>query len=207
MNLEHVFAKALSDHPQSPLGVRVKRAIRQVHAKPNLQRPLMARKETRALGYHWRQLGQRWSSLRLGGCAWVGPIGRLRADWLALGREAAELGVDAEEYAELLRQVALGIGLAHEGLTCPGRTYLLRLAESLPADATDACRVPGVRFFSPFTLLIAAVHDLADHSTEERVALRCRLDEDALIDEHLDYPDQVRSVCRRLAGWGALQRR
>jgi hypothetical protein len=154
-----------------------------------------------ALGYHWQQLGRRWSSLRIGGCGWVGPIEKLRAEWTALGNQGVGLGVDEAEYAELLGQLALGIGLAHDQLSCAGRTYLLRLAESLPSEATIVCCVPGVRFFSPLTLLIAAIHDLTDHSTEQRMALRCHLEEYPLIDQGLDDDNKMRSVCRALAAW------
>ena len=171
MSLEHAFARALADHPESRLAVRVKKSLRHVHR--NLERPVDAPESRvlRDLGYRFEQLGRSWSSFRLGGCPWVGPIERLRDDWHELRDETQRAGLGHEEHA-LLGRMARGLELRGEELDCRGRSYLLGVIKSMPTDRAEFCQLTGIRLFSPLTLFVEVIHDLEDHSLAERVAFR-----------------------------------
>jgi len=199
MSLEEAFAKALAARPDSRVAARVRKAIRHSRANPGPARGALDTRELQNLGYRFRQLGRRWASFRLSGCSWVGPIEQLRSEWRSL-REALAPDRSGEERAALLQQLALGIGPYDEGLDRPGRSYLLRVVETLPGEQATLCRLEGVRLFSPVTLLVEAIHDLAGHSLEERQALRDFLD-CAQVRDGPGGPATIQQVCRALARW------
>ena len=206
MSLEYAFTQALAEQPAARLGRRVKRALRHVHACPEAKLTYLPSHEVKRLGYRWHQLGKRWASLRLGGCSWVGPIERLRADWWDLLEQSANADCPSarlppDDGAELLRQFARGVGLVDDAIGTRERSYILRLAGSLPTDQADLCRVPGARLFSPFTILGAALDDLNQHDLAQRRAFRDRIEGAPTQDGHASYASRLHAFCLQGAEW------
>jgi hypothetical protein len=98
----------------------------------------------------------------------MGPISALREEWSVLWDEGQAGGTPADQ---LIYWLAQELGTSPR-LDPQARDYLLSLVAARGPDAPLLCRIERVRWLSPATVVVEAVHDLADHSSEERKALR-----------------------------------
>lgn len=204
MSMEYAFVRALETSRATPLAPKVRKAIRHSHkAQPHVSAQTdhasvwMA---DQAAAYQWRKLGKRWSSLRIGGCSWVGPIDALRAEWHALLERAREK--HPATTGALLQSFGDGLGVAGGSLDARSRDFLLHAAASRPEYSGGQSRLDGYRWFSPATLLVEAVLDLSGAQTEHYEALRkmlaCGRDEEP--DSHAST-DVLHQLCRTVGEW------
>ena len=178
MSMEYAFLRALETTQSAPLGPRVRKALRHSR-RPRTeaecpQPKVCGPSADQAMLYRWRKLGQRWASLRLGGCAWVGPIDAMRDEWGDLVTRVR--GQDPERFGPPLEALGDGLGLSDRCLDGRSRDYLLRAAATRAEYAGGQSRLPGVRWFSPATLVVEAVLDLSVATGQDYAALRARLE-------------------------------
>lgn len=200
MGMEYAFLEAMKANPRSRLAPRVKKAFQHQRASPSDSEEPCGCRECQALAYSWRQLGRAWADLQMGGCAWLGPIDRLRGRWRDLVGQTRAQQPELTP-AQLLWEFAHGAGLTKAALDQRGRDYLMRLFAARAGDAAQLCKIEGVRWLSPATLLYEAVTDVADHSPHERQALVDSLSDGASEPAELDAAALLLRVCRALAGW------
>lgn len=200
MSMEHAFLRALEANPTSRLIPRVRKGIRHSRKEDRSAEDGCYLPQLRQLRYRWQQLGRMWASLRLGGCSWVGPIPRLREEWQQLWAEVDERGA-GDGRADLLQELAIGIGLDKAALDRRGREYLMRLLASRSGDAARLCRVEGIRCWSPLTVFVEAVSDLAGHDCCDTEAFHAFLAERTASDPSVDATPQLPQLCRAVAIW------
>lgn len=197
MSVEQAFLKAVQTNPRSKLVVRIKKAIKRSRNGTADAPACPAHMRER---YGWNQLGRKWASLRLGGCAWVAPIEDLRREWRELHSEAGwQQGPEGR--VELLLQLAAGMGLSKDGLDARGRDYLMWLAASRPPEDLQLSRIDGARWFSPLSILVDSINDLAEHSPVERKAMRDFLSDRIASEQSPTESTWLRRFCRPLAEW------
>ncbi len=200
MGMEYAFLEAVKANPRSRLAPRVKKAFQHQRTSLGDIEEVCRCRECQALAYAWRQLGRAWADFQLGGCAWLGPIDRLRSRWRDLLDRTREQHPELTQ-AQLLWELSDGAGLSKGLLDQRGRDYLMHLLATHSGDAAQLCQIEGVRWMSPATLFYEAVNDLADHSTQERRALHDSLSAGAMGPAELDLSAQLLCLCRTLAGW------
>ena len=102
---------------------------------------------------------------------------------------------------EFLHELAKGMDLTTDGTDQRSRDYLLRILASPAGEDAVLCRVDGVRWFSPATILIGAVNDLADHSSDQQKAVREFLCARIQALAPPGDPPSVRWFCEAFADW------
>lgn len=180
MSMEYAFLRALETTQAPTLGPKVRKALRHSR-RPRKEGECTDPKGfgasvDRAMLYRWRRLGQRWASMRLGGCAWVGPIDAMRDEWRDLVTRIP--GQDPARFGPLLEALGDGLGLSGNCLDGRSRDYLLRVASTRPEYEGGRSRLRGVRWFSPATLVVEAVLDLCTATGDDYAALRARIGHD-----------------------------
>lgn len=199
MSVEQAFLKAVQTNPRSKLVVRIKKAIKRGRngTADAPECPAHVRERER---YGWNQLGRKWASLKLAGCAWVASIEDLRREWRELHSEAGwQQGPEGR--VELLLQLAAGMGLSKDRLDARGRDYLMWLVASRPPEDLQLYRIDGARWFSPLSILVDSIDDLADHSPVERKAMRDFLSNRIASEQSPTESTSLRRLCRPLAEW------
>ena len=199
MSLEQAFLRALEENPRSKLGVRVKKAIRGTHQKPELD--LCTSPLTRSrLSYRLEQIGRRWVSYRLAGSSWVGPIETIRADWAELRGQLAAESAQGER-GQLLMSLVKGLGACRDLLDRLSRDYLVRLLATRNAELARASRVDGLRWFSNATLLVEAINDLEGHSSADAGSFARFLGESVQQGRRDSEAPSLPELCEAIAAW------
>lgn len=201
MTMEEAFFKAIAARPGAPVAAKVKRSLRRLPTGSrgdglNARAPRSA-----SSGYEWEKLGRRWADFRLGGCSWVGPAEALRGTWWGLLIPHLSSYCATGDVSQGLSELAAGLGLNGRPLDRRARSYLMSVLGSTPANAAELCTVPGIRWFSPLTLLVEAVHDLAGHSVAERWDLRTCLANRVCGSDPAPGAAAIRQLCTLLAEW------
>lgn len=199
MAVEAAFLKAIEANPRSQLVKRVRRAIHKgQHGRE--ESPSAAVWDPRAFSHAAHQLGKKWAAYRLGGCAWMGPAEKLTAEWQRLNAEAGERQKTGARVI-LLTELFSGIGLGKRPLDRCGRDYLFRVLESTPAGWAYLCRLEGVRWFSPLTVLVEAVHDLAGHTFDDKEDLREHLGSCLAPVDDVVGPEVLHRLAAAIVSW------
>ena len=198
MSLEYAFLRAIESSPRSRLAKRIRRAARRPCRQTEYAGLELLSPRAQALRYRSGQLGKRWKTYRIGGCAWMGPIEPLRQEWSALRTESQGASV-AQEH--LLLWIAQGIGMP-SSLDSRARDYLVALMASRGPEAPALCRIEGIRWFSSSTVLIEAVHDLGAHRPCDQKALHEFLSlHTPLAAEGGGEDEAGRALCDLIAQW------